>query len=63
MEPITHFTDYPSLYPDAITKESIKKELEKFYIKSIREKLGGNMEIHRPNDMEVFGNGISLRSA
>jgi hypothetical protein len=71
MEPITHLswhlTDYPSLYPDAITKESVRKEWDEIISKlidiNIRKKLGGNMGMHRPNDVEVFGNGISLRSA
>lgn len=51
MEPITNFTDYPSLYPQMISSEYMKKELESLVEKlvkiKIRERLGGNEGIHK----------------
>lgn len=48
MEPIIHFTDYPSLYPQI---DFMKKELESLVEKlvkiKIREGLGGNEGIHK----------------
>jgi hypothetical protein len=51
MEPITHFTDYPSLYPQIISYDFMKKELEEIVEKlvkiKIREGFGGNEGIHK----------------
>ena len=51
MEPITHFTDYPSLYPQIISYDFMKKELESLVEKlveiNLRERLGGNDGIHK----------------
>lgn len=39
-----------------------KEELEHWFNKELRENMGGNEAIHKPNDEEIFGNGNSLRS-
>jgi hypothetical protein len=55
MEPITDFTDYPSFYPRIISYDFMKKELEEIVEKlvniKIRENMGGNIVIHKPNDV------------
>lgn len=68
MEPIIHFTDYSSLYFEINTTQAVRNERDAELLKQIisdrqRFKMGGNKGVHKPNDAEVFGNGISLRSA
>ena len=48
MEPITNFTDYPSLYPQIdLMKKELESLVEKLVKIKIREGLGGNEGIHK----------------
>jgi hypothetical protein len=40
-----------------------KELIDKIINVNIRERMGGNKGIHKPNDVGIFGNGHSLRSA
>jgi hypothetical protein len=67
MEPIIVDIDRNTLFSGILTTDYMKTEwkeiIDKIINVNIRERMGGNKGIHKPNDVEIFGNGHSLRSA